>query len=75
MTRKTKFLQNSPRAESTVLCQCYGAPELFLAWDDMPRAVRQEFEKNGPIPCEGGGVPGPWCEDCRFGKVHEPEDE
>ena len=67
------FKQKTPRCESNVRCQCLAKPVLFLDWDKMPKSAQQEFTKNGPIPCEGGGVPGPWCEECRFGKVLEPE--
>ena len=70
-----KFLQRKPRLSATVLCECYASPILFEPWYQMPEAARQEFEINGPIPCQGGGVPGEWCAGCRFGKVHEPEVE
>lgn len=69
---KSKFYQSKPRAVTTVECECHAAPELFKQWEDLSKAARREFKVNGPIPCEGGGLPGEWCAGCRFGKVHEP---
>lgn len=67
------FRQKTARAESDVRCQCFAKPVLFLAWEKLPKSARDEFTNNGPIPCEGGGVPGAWCSGCRFGEVLEPE--
>lgn len=67
------YSQREPRAASMVVCHCHAQPVLFLPWDKMPKAAQQEFAINGPIPCEGGGLPGPWCADCRFGVVTSPE--
>ena len=68
------FRQRKPRRSTTVQCDCFASPILFEPWDQMPENARQEFKINGPIPCEGGGLPGQWCEGCRFGKVHEPDE-
>jgi|CXWL01.1.fsa_nt_gi hypothetical protein len=67
------FKRRFPRLTTQVLCECFAKDVLFKPWDKMPKSAQEEFEKNGPIPCEGGGVPGQWCERCRFGKVREPE--
>lgn len=69
------FRQKAPRCTATVRCQCFAKSVLFLSWESMPEEARVEFKENGPIPCEGGGVPGEWCGDCRFGKVRAPEIE
>jgi hypothetical protein len=66
------FRQKQPRAESEIIATCYAKPVLFMELDDMPQDAKDEFEKNGPIPCEGGGVPGVWCNRCRFGEVSDP---
>jgi len=57
------------RAECKVHCLCYADPQLFLPWENLTPAVKREFQVNGPLPCEGGGVPGEWCGECRFGSV------
>ncbi len=71
---KSKFYQDEPRQIGTIDFECHAKPELFLAWDDMSKAAQKEFTKNGPIPCEGGGVPGEWCATCRFGRVKRDAD-
>ena len=71
---KNKFKLDTPGRETSVDCSCYADPVLFLPWDDLPARAKKEFEKNGGIPCEGGGLPGPWCADCRFGEVSTPND-
>jgi hypothetical protein len=70
---KQPFRQKKPRASSAVRCDCHAKPVLFRPWEKMPEAAKREFKINGPIPCEGGGIPGEWCAGCRFGKVYEPE--
>jgi hypothetical protein len=62
-----KELAKRPRAWAVVLFECHARDSLFGPWEDMTAADRNEFIENGPIPCEGGGVPGSWCENCRFG--------
>ena len=76
--RKQKHYLKKPRRIGYVLvtAMCHAARGLFLAWDEMEPEGRDEFNLNGPIPCEGGGVPGEWCEECRFGTVdHDREYE
>lgn len=69
--KRQKFKLKQPRRVDTILitAQCFADPVLFLPWDEMTSEARDEFDVNGPIPCEGGGVPGEWCEQCRFGNV------
>lgn len=71
MVMKNKFRLKIARETTTILitAECFADPVLFLDWDEMPLGARGEFEVRGPIPCEGGGVPGEWCEQCRFGNV------
>lgn len=64
--KRQPFRNDSPRAIATLEIPCMADPMLFRRWEDMPPKARKEFEKNGPIPCEGGGVPGEWCLGCRF---------
>ena len=66
------FKQKSPRESTNTLVECYAKPILFEPWENLSEEVKYEFMTNGPIPCEGGGVPGMWCDGCRFGKVYEP---
>jgi hypothetical protein len=70
LTMHQPFREKNPRKRTFSLFVCFGAPELFEA--DMAPEVSREFRANGPIPCQGGGHPGPWCSDCRFGEVTEP---
>lgn len=70
----TRFKQREPRRSTIVECHCYAKQALFKPWEQMTEAAKAEFDKNGPIPCEGGGLPGEWCAGCRFGKVGDPED-
>jgi hypothetical protein len=51
--------------------RCYADPRYFLPWDEVPDVLKDELEANGELPCEGGGMPGWWCEECRFGKGEE----
>jgi hypothetical protein len=70
MASKIKnWREKTPRYEKTVIYQCFASQKLFGDWDDLSTAARKEFVTNGPIPCEGGGVPGEWCANCRFGEV------
>ena len=70
---KNAFFQKTPRMSADVRCVCYASPKLFVPWEQLSTAAKNEFVRNGPIPCEGGGVPGSWCGECRFGLVHAPE--
>lgn len=70
-----KFIRPTPRSTCNQDFHCYAANELFLPWDQLSQRAKDEFDNNGPIPCEGGGVPGPWCDNCRFGSIGEPDVE
>lgn len=70
----SNFRLDHPRLSTKVVCHCYASPELFLRWEDTSPEAKLEFEQNGSIPCEGGGLPGEWCCGCRFGELEEPED-
>lgn len=76
MPPKNEYRLKQPRSVDTILvtATCYAAPVLFIRWDDMPKGAKDEFDRNGPIPCEGGGTPGEWCEQCRFGQVEFDRD-
>lgn len=63
-------MNNEPiRAWSIVRFNCHASEDYFLEWEDIPQEVKDEIERNGGIPCEGGGVPGDWCTRCRFGST------
>jgi hypothetical protein len=51
--------------------RCHAEPGYFLPWAEVPEALQDELDVNGGLPCEGGGVPGLWCQDCRFGSSEE----
>jgi hypothetical protein len=70
----SKFRTRTIRRETSVVCQCFADPVLFLKWEDVPEEAKKEFEDNGGIPCGGEGFPGEWCSRCRFGEVLDPED-
>jgi hypothetical protein len=65
--KKTPFTIALPRKTTATVARCFGDPALFVA--DLAPSARAEFATNGPIPCGGGGVPGVWCDGCRFGVV------
>jgi hypothetical protein len=58
------------RATITYECQCTCPPAMFRKWEDIPQDVRDMIPANG-LPCDGGGTPGEWCKDCKWGKVEE----
>ena len=74
---KTPYRTTTPRMTLiyTLTAQCFVDPLLAMPWEAMGEAEQHEFEQNGPIPCEGGFVPGEWCGDCRFGLVEMSEGE
>jgi len=74
-TKANKFRLSTIRRKAELEAQCFADPELFKPWDQMTAAAKSEFDKNGPIPCEGGGVPGEWCNGCRFGCLITLEDD
>lgn len=67
----SKFFTDEPRDDADFRIECHADPELFLDWDDLSKEAKKEFEKNGTIPCEGGGVIGLFCDGCRFYKIIE----
>lgn len=57
--RKQKLRMDEPRQQATFVYSCYASPELFKPrWDDLSLEAKDEVEKNGSLPCDGGGVPG-----------------
>jgi hypothetical protein len=38
-------------------------PDEYLGdtWDDLPDEIKTIIDKQGGLPCDGGGVPGRWC--------------
>lgn len=68
------FRMTTPTRATRIECTCFADPVLFLDWDEVPAEAQNEISVNGPIPCEGGGLPGEWCQDCRFGKLSDPEE-
>lgn len=68
------FKQKMVRLATNVQCDCYAKPSLFKPWEKLSQSAKNEFLIHGPIPCGGGGVPGIWCADCRFGKLHDPQE-
>ena len=73
MAKKSRYRQTRPRSIAMLTVECFAAPALFKPWEKMTAGQQNEFAANGPIPCEGGGLPGEWCAGCRFGKISEPE--
>jgi hypothetical protein len=63
----SKFKLSQPRARAYLTATCFADSQLFLPYEDLPKAAKREFKVNGSIPCEGGGIPGEWCAGCRFG--------
>lgn len=65
------FKTDTIRDSATVEYLCYADEMLFGEWNDLLPIAQQEFENNGPVPCEGSGWAGPYCAHCRFGEVLE----
>lgn len=65
------FRQTTPRATFLLEAQCFAVSALFAPWETLPPEIQDEFEVNGGIPCDGSGLPGEYCADCRFGAVEE----
>ena len=74
---ETPYRTATPRMTQiyTLTASCFADPRLAMAWEAMGEAERDEFEQHGPIPCDGGFMPGEWCGDCRFGHVEMSEGE
>jgi len=75
MAKTLKIKQDKPRASCAVTFYCYAHPALFLPWEKMPKEFQKEVDKNGAIPCSGGGRPGEWCLGCRFTGPEDREDD
>lgn len=75
--RKVPFRLETTRATCAVTFGCFADPALFqpVRFQELPKKVQNEFNKNGSIPCEGGGMPGEWCMGCRFGGEIDREDD
>lgn len=69
MPANNKFRRHKRRIRAIIAADCFADKSLFLPWENLSRAAKNEFDKNGPVPCEGGGIPGEWCSNCRFGKL------
>lgn len=66
MMDKPTTWQDEARDTGWVEFECHAPEGYFLAWEKVPDEFKAEIEDAGPIPCEGGGAIGTWCEDCRF---------
>lgn len=62
-----RFKLDTPRTFANTVVECYGSPELFE--QNPSREVEDACMQDGPIPCEGSGVLGLYCQDCRFGLI------
>ena len=68
MTSAERRAQDQPRDTAEWLYICYADEHYFVpSYDDVPVDLKNELETNGGLPCDGGGVPGPWCRHSRFG--------
>lgn len=59
---------------------CNGPDQLFTdAWEDLPKGWQDKINEMKGLGCDGGGVPGPWCErgmtGCPWFGGAEDEDE
>jgi len=57
----------------TYVFSCSAPEEFFRLWENVSQETRDLIPPGG-LPCDGGGVPGPWCSDCEFGKVEKYDD-
>lgn len=66
-----KFRTKEPREERGFSAACYADKRMFVKeFTDMPKPMQEIFNVIS-LPCEGGGVPGWWCEQCVFGEIEE----
>lgn len=65
------FRQDMPRASQEFVAHCYAVDLIFDDEALWPDALFQDMTEHNGIPCEGSGVPGLWCEDCRFGVLED----
>ena len=69
-----KYLLPIAREEREINYQCFADPRMFLPeFTDLPKPMQDLFKGEDKIdlPCQGGGNPGPWCEECVFGESQE----
>ena len=72
MTTTERRAQDQPRATAEWRYSCYADDRYFVpAYADVPAHLKDELAMNGGLPCDAGGVPGPWCRHCRFGDQQE----
>jgi hypothetical protein len=73
--KTSSLILKKPRRVCCVTFGCLAPGYYFLPWEKMPKKAQEEVEENGSIPCEGGGRPGEWCMECRFGVEIDRDDE
>lgn len=59
-----QYRKRTVRATAEITIECYADPVLFEP--ELTANLINYFRLNGPIPCEGSGVPGIHCHGCRF---------
>jgi hypothetical protein len=53
---------------------CNGPDAAFGAEAAVLEAMMAAIRDHGGLPCDGGGVPGPWCNDCAWGDSRVEEE-
>lgn len=67
----SKFRQKKP-IEMEITLQCFADPRMFLRdFAAMPKDMQDAFSNGLSIPCEGSGIVGPWCTQCKFGDYRD----
>ena len=59
------------RAFTHWVFECHADPGFFGDERTLTAAHHADLAAHNGLPCDGGGVPGPWCEHCRFGHDEE----
>ena len=72
-------MEDSPtpyhRRTSTWLYHCDAPDEVFApTWEEIPEQFREMIDEMNGLRCDGGGVPGPWCEPCCWAQLEDMED-
>ncbi|GAG77358.1 unnamed protein product [marine sediment metagenome] len=58
------------RNRTMYLYDCHAPPEAIdRDWHNMPGRIKNTILEMSGLRCDGGGVPGPWCESCKWGKT------
>ncbi len=65
------FFRDAPREVTHWVYACHADPGFFGDERTMSEAHRMDLQTHNGLPCDGSGIPGPWCVDCRFGKDAE----